>query len=324
MTRGHCAHEPDDLCKAGMDLYARALREGRIRPQAVALAPCLVDLGFLRPDADSPQWLRPVSPAVVLPQLLLDIEVGVAQQHLHKAQLALEFGQLMSLSPSGAADLSGSGITVLEGRARIDAAIGRTTAATNHEIRIIQPGGKRLPGNLAASRPVEQGFLRRGGRMRTLYQHTTRHSLATLAHYEQLQGEAEVRTLDELPQRLFLFDRHVAMIPAREARDVAIELRHPAVVAHLGAYFEVLWHKATPMYPVLAPLPARDGITTRQRAIAALLIEGHTDSEIAARLGMNVRTARVHKAKLATTVGSRSRAQLGYRIGQSGILDAEN
>ncbi|MDX3371793.1 helix-turn-helix transcriptional regulator, partial [Streptomyces sp. ME02-6987-2C] len=69
--------------------------------------------------------------------------------------------------------------------------------------------------------------------------------------------------------------------------------------------------------------PTLNGITPRQRAIAALLVEGHTDTDIADRLGMNVRTARVHIAKLAATLGSESRAQLGYLIGQSGILDQE-
>jgi hypothetical protein len=38
---------------------------------------------------------------------------------------------------------------------------------------------------------------------------------------------------------------------------------------------------------------------------------------------LNVRTARAHIAKLATTLGSESRAQLGYLIGQSGILEPE-
>lgn len=35
---------------------------------------------------------------------------------------------------------------------------------------------------------------------------------------------------------------------------------------------------------------------------------------------MNIRTARVHIAKLAATLGSESRAQLGYLIAESGIL----
>lgn len=39
---------------------------------------------------------------------------------------------------------------------------------------------------------------------------------------------------------------------------------------------------------------------------------------------MNVRTARVHIAELAATLGSDSRAQLGYLIGRSGILDQEH
>ena len=38
---------------------------------------------------------------------------------------------------------------------------------------------------------------------------------------------------------------------------------------------------------------------------------------------MNVRTARVHIAKLASALGSDSRAQLGYLIATSGILDQQ-
>lgn len=44
---------------------------------------------------------------------------------------------------------------------------------------------------------------------------------------------------------------------------------------------------------------------------------GHT--AIAGRLGMNVRTTRVHIARLAAALGSESRARLGYLIGGSGI-----
>ena len=57
--------------------------------------------------------------------------------------------------------------------------------------------------------------------------------------------------------------------------------------------------------------------------IAKLLVEGHVDEAIARRLGMNVRTCRAHIAKLATALGSGSRAQLGYLIAQSGILEQE-
>ncbi|GGR83588.1 hypothetical protein GCM10010252_22880 [Streptomyces aureoverticillatus] len=157
--------------------------------------------------------------------------------------------------------------------------------------------------------------------MRTLYQHTTRHSQPALAHYEQMDGDVEVRTLDELPRRLLLFDRATAFVPADKNRDdVALELRQPAIIDYLVAIFEILWRLAIPMFPHAEPLPTANGVTARQQAIAALLTEGLTDTEIAARLGMNVRTARVHIAKLSAVLGSNSRAQLGYLIGKSGIL----
>jgi DNA-binding CsgD family transcriptional regulator len=112
----------------------------------------------------------------------------------------------------------------------------------------------------------------------------------------------------------------VAFIPANKDRTLALEVRHPALIDYFVTTFDRLWHLATPMYPeAVHPLPQRHH--PRQRAIAGLLVEGHTDAVIADRLGMNIRTARVHIAKLAATLGSESRAQLGYLIGQSGILD---
>ncbi|MEY9993036.1 DNA-binding CsgD family transcriptional regulator [Streptomyces sp. V4I8] len=81
------------------------------------------------------------------------------------------------------------------------------------------------------------------------------------------------------------------------------------------------WSERPGMYPQAVQQPTLNGVTPRRRAIAGLLIEGHTDASMADRLGMNVRTVRVHIAKLAATPGSESRAQLGYLIGQSGILD---
>ncbi|MEV7194086.1 helix-turn-helix transcriptional regulator [Streptomyces sp. NPDC093510] len=211
-------------------------------------------------------------------------------------------------------------ITVLDGLDRINSAIDRAMNEVTEEFLSVQPGGTRPPETLAEVFPRDQAILTRGCRMRTLYQHTTRHSLPVLAYFEQLDGDTEARTLDEVTDRLFVFDRTVAFIPASKDRSIALELRHPALVEYFATTFWRLWRLATPMWPQAAPQRAEGGITQRQRAIAGLLVEGLTDAEIADRLGMNIRTARVHIAKLAATLGSNSRAQLGYRIGQSGIL----
>ncbi|MFH8794163.1 helix-turn-helix transcriptional regulator [Streptomyces sp. NPDC017941] len=314
-------HGPDELCEAGSALYARALREGRVRHQEAGDAPCLIDFGLLHPDIEDMAWLRPTAPAVALPQLLRSIEDHIARHREREERLTELFEPLMALDARQTSGPEPPEITVLEGFERINAAITQAMTDARHELLTVQPGGARSPEILADALPREQEFLSRGCRMRTLYQHTTRHSLPAQAHYEQLDGDVEVRTLNEVTERMVVLDHSVAFIPASKDRTVALEVRQPAIVDYLITTFERLWHLATPMFPHAAQLPAENGVTTRQRAIAELLVEGLTDTEIATRLGMNVRTAREHIAKLAAILGSNSRAQLGYLIGQSGILD---
>ncbi|KUF13367.1 MULTISPECIES: helix-turn-helix transcriptional regulator [Streptomyces] len=314
-------HGPDELCEAGSALYARALREGRVRHQEAGDAPCLIDFGLLHPDIEDMAWLRPTAPAVALPQLLRSIEDHIARHREREERLTALFEPLMALDARQTSGPEPPEIMVLEGFERINVAITQAMTDARHELLTVQPGGARSPEILADALPREQEFLSRGCRMRTLYQHTTRHSLPAQAHYEQLDGDVEVRTLNEVTERMVVLDHSVAFIPASKDRTVALEVRQPAIVDYLITTFERLWHLATPMFPHAAQLPAENGVTTRQRAIAELLVEGLTDTEIATRLGMNVRTAREHIAKLAAILGSNSRAQLGYLIGQSGILD---
>ncbi|MFH8490170.1 helix-turn-helix transcriptional regulator [Streptomyces longisporoflavus] len=324
MTLPSHAHGADDLCTAGTTLYERALAEGRVRSEAAEAAPCLTRYGLLRADAEDPAWLRPTAPAVALPRLLETVGHRIARHRSRAANLATTFESLMALAPRHAAPAGPSAITVLNGLPVIQKAVAQALAETSKELLSIQPGGFRPPEILAKSLPDAKGALSRGGRMRTLYQHTSRHSLSVFGYHDQLQGDTEVRTLDEVTDRLFVFDRVVAFIPASKDRSVALEIRLPALVEHLAAAFECLWSLATPMYPHAEELPSSNGITARQQAIAHLLVDGLTDSEIALRLGMNVRTARVHIAKLSAVLGSSSRAQLGYLIGRSGILRRQN
>jgi DNA-binding NarL/FixJ family response regulator len=136
-------------------------------------------------------------------------------------------------------------------------------------------------------------------------------------------AKVEIRTLEELIERLIICDATVAFIPAQDDRQVALELRHPGLVQYLIKVFEQLWQRAVPLMEEVPYESTPEGITGVQRSIAKLLIEGHVDEAIARRLGMNVRTCRAHIAKLAAALGSGSRAQLGYLIAQSGILDRD-
>lgn len=117
----------------------------------------------------------------------------------------------------------------------------------------------------------DQAFLDRGGRIRTLHQHTTRHAPTVPARYHRLHGDVEARSLDEVTERLLVVDRGVAFIPAVKDRTLALEIRLPALAAdYLGTTFDRLWLPATPIFPETVARSSLHGSTPRRRAIAAL------------------------------------------------------
>ncbi|MFJ7230147.1 LuxR C-terminal-related transcriptional regulator [Streptomyces tendae] len=320
-------HGTEELCDAGLEIYARALREGHLPSAEAAAAPCLIDNGVLHPAVEDLDRLEPVPPTVVLQRLLRSSEDRIADERRRGQRMADVFEPLMRLGRRDVPTEDTPALRILSSKERTGQAIEEAMAEGRKELLAIQPHDSHVakrPDILEGAMKRDQAFLDRGARIRTLYQHTNRHAPYTRARYELLRGDVEARTLDEVTERLIIVDRTVAFIPASADRSLALEVRHPALIAYFANTFDRLWHLATPMHPQAVRQPTLNGITPRQRAIAALLIEGHTDTDIADRLGMNVRTARVHIAKLAATLGSESRAQLGYLIAESGILRQED
>ncbi|WP_098243793.1 helix-turn-helix transcriptional regulator [Streptomyces formicae] len=315
-------HPAIPLCPDGSVLYATALGNGRLPRTEAENVPCLMDTALLHPDPDDADWLIPVLPSAALTQRLQPIEREIREQRRLAIELADVFEPFMAITAH--AEPTTQGLTVLEGGDRIGAVIERATAECRSEILTVQPGGGRSEDSLTEAMKRGQTVLDRGIMMRTLYQHTVRHSQGTLAYAARMaQGNVQIRTLEELVDRLMIFDRTVALIPARADRQAALELRHPGLVEYLAKVFEQQWNRATPLVEEVPYPPSTDGITGVQRTIAKLLVEGHVDEAIARRLGMNVRTCRAHIAKIAAALGSGSRAQLGYLIAQSGILDKD-
>ncbi|QKW07479.1 response regulator transcription factor [Streptomyces sp. NA04227] len=326
MTAKEHRYPRGEPCQGALAAYGRALRTGYLPAAEAAFPPCLPESGLFEPDEAEAHGLLPVPPAVALPRLLRKFTEQALTQRRNADRLAETFLPLLALQSSREArrTVSAEDIKLLDGFPRINVAIEEACERASRELLTIQPGGgTRAPETLAQALVRDRALLARGARMRTLYQHTARHHLSVHAYYEELKGDAEVRTLDEVSERLVMFDREVAFVPANKDRTLALEVRHPILIDYFVTTFQRLWRLATPMHPIAAPLPTTEGITARQRAIAELLVEGETDTRIAQRLGMNVRTCRTHIANLATTLGSHSRAQLGYLIGRSGILDRD-
>ncbi|MFF7970713.1 helix-turn-helix transcriptional regulator [Streptomyces sp. NPDC007905] len=325
----HRDHGFEEPCAAGLKLYERALREGLLRAEDITEAPCLTGFGLLHPAPDDPTRLEPVAPAAALNRMLRASRGRIADEHRREDRLVEQFEPLIRTAGPRAAG-AGAGTPLLRlhtGTGRIDRAITEAMAEAHREVLCIQPHtgltGPRGEAAHDAAYARDQALLDRGGRIRTLFQHTALHLPTVHAHNERLSGDTEARCLDELTDRLIVMDRTVAFLPADDDGTLALEVRHPALITYFVTTFDRLWRLATPMYPESVRRPTLNGVTPRQRAIARLLVEGHTDTAIAERLGMNVRTARDHIAKLAATLGSESRAQLGFLIARSGILELD-
>jgi DNA-binding NarL/FixJ family response regulator len=67
-----------------------------------------------------------------------------------------------------------------------------------------------------------------------------------------------------------------------------------------------------------------DLLTSRQRVVLQLIVEGHTNAEIAARLVISPRTVEFHRSNLMRKLGARSQVDLIRIALQSGILPPES
>ncbi|CAM5615422.1 hypothetical protein GCM10010329_18750 [Streptomyces spiroverticillatus] len=209
-------------------------------------------------------------------------------------------------------------LTVLTGKDQIDPALDRAASQARTEVLTIQPGGARKPKTLADALVRSASAIEHNVRIRTLYQHSIRFSYGVYAYAERLPPHCEIRTVEQRVDRLMIFDDTSAFVPASPGPEVALHIHHPDLIRYFTDVFEHHWRYAVPLTD---PLPHHT--TTIRRTIARLLIEGNTDEAIAHRLGLNIRTCRAHIAKLATSLGgTTNRAQLGYLIATSGILDA--
>ncbi|RII08601.1 Bacterial regulatory protein, LuxR family [Streptomyces sp. YIM 130001] len=310
-------HGPEDLCEAGERVYARALRVGGIaRPEAED-AGCLFELGLLQADPTDLEWLLPARPGEVLAGLLHGIrdQTALTQERMTSVAAAAERFAALQVAELPA----GGGVRAVEGKDYIQGLIDEESAKCTTEHAGIQPGGIRSEFHLSRALPLVQDLAGRGLRVRSLYTHVARHGMGLQAYLDLVGPTVEIRTLDVVPERLVMFDRSVAYVAAVPDRTVALEIRIPALVDYLYAVFECFWRTALPLDDRLSDRSEVEGITHRERVIASLLAEGLTDTEVAERLGVNVRTCRHHIAKLADVLGSSSRTQLGVRIAEAGL-----
>ncbi|MFD8981258.1 helix-turn-helix transcriptional regulator [Streptomyces sp. NPDC059564] len=281
----------------------------------------LLSSGLAVPDEQSETGFTPVNPETVGSYVVAEILESSARSAINLLRVREELGPVVAEYRHNHLR-NGCGYVTHTGFADINAAIRLAARECRGEVLTSQPGGARSAAVLSESLPSTLEMLDRGVAMRTIYQHNARSSSATRAFVHTIQQRgAQVATLDENFDRLIIFDRTVAFIPADEDRRAAAEIRAPAVVSFLAALFERSWIRALAFTP-----PGRDQATTRitddlELAIMRHIVAGDTDSVTAGQLGISVRRCQEYVARMSAKLGSRSRAQLGYLIAKSELLD---
>lgn len=244
-----------------------------------------------------------------------DYERAVAATQVAKllhSQLALLAEVLRTSDAHRNQDVS---LTAIETAAEFDRRVDEAVNSCSKELLTMQPGSPRSSGIPDAALRRDKAALDRGARMRSVYQHASRHDAATVSYVSEIaRGGADVRTFDEVISRLIVIDHRVAFVPTAANDSTAVMITQPVVVAYLARLFEYVWARADPFLPHTV----QNITTSPPDLIVRLLIEGATGSAIAKRLGISERTLAKHIAKLKKECNATSSFQLGYRLATIG------
>ncbi|MFD9337731.1 hypothetical protein ACFWBF_25525 [Streptomyces sp. NPDC060028] len=281
-------------------------------------------LSLLRPMPGEPDLLVAVSPDAAATDL-----VGATESHIRELQQAVTDvrTQMRSLLPayfeSRQQRNQTEAIDVISDLSVLQAMLDECGERCRTEVLSAQPGGSRPSPLLTNARRKTLERLERGVRIRHLYQHTVRRDLATTSYVRAVTSSgAEVRTTDELIDRIVVYDREVAFLPEQHVvgrRPGAVVVREPTLVAFVCKVYDHLWAGATQFSADAEDTP--EVTDDLKRSIVKLMAQGYKDELVARRLGMSVRTCRRYISQIMLDVEAHSRFQAGVKVAQTGLLD---
>lgn len=210
-----------------------------------------------------------------------------------------------------------NGLTQLLGIDTVNRFLESAVEDAQSELLTAHPAGPRRAHIQRAAFRRDRRALQRGVEMRTLYQHTARHSRSMREYVDgMLELGSRIRTLDEFFHRLIIIDRRVALIPG-DVPESAVVIEDTRVVKYLVDIFERAWERAHD-YNHETPTTASEIATEVRSLTIRMLSEGHSDSASAKRVGVSTRTYATYVAALKEEFGVDTRFQLGLAMGRQG------
>ncbi|NED96112.1 transcriptional regulator [Phytoactinopolyspora alkaliphila] len=273
----------------------------------------LEELGLVRRTAA--RAFVPVSPDAALAALIQRREAELAAVRAEIIELAEDFrtGRIEA-HPGGLIEVI-SGTETIARRAReFNDGTQREILAFDKPPYVFQPGAHEL----AAERPL----LQRGVVAKAIYSQEAVDAPQRPAVLSQLAalGE-EARVLPELPFKLRVYDRRVAIVPLttdqHSTESVAI-VHQSSLLTALIALFDAYWERAFPISGLETGRPAE--LTDDDVALLRMMSAGLKDEAIARQLGVSTRTLRRRVLHLMDLLHASTRFQAGAQASRRGWI----
>lgn len=300
------------LGELGGELGSDAVTRSLARLQQLGLVTAL--------PGEPPRW-SPTPPGAALEMLISERSRALAEAARHVAELDGRFNR--AANRRGAPKL----VEVVYGREAILRRAKEMQSSVRHEIRACD-APPYPEDNPAAVNTMELDQLRRGIRYRILYDRRALDMPGRLADLEAGIAAGEEARVTDVPLKMTLVDRSIAVLPLRHPVDVESRLMvyDPVLLDALSALFDMYWERALPLRVSDGKAQlAGDGTgpSADEAHLLPLLVAGLTDHEIAAQLGLSDRTVRSRVQAMMARLDAATRFQAGYQAVARGWLATE-
>jgi len=141
---------------------------------------------------------------------------------------------------------------------------------------------------------------------------------------DSLKAGEEVRVVQELPIRLLIVDRRIALVPLPSGPDRsvgALIVHRSGMLDALIALFDRVWRDGLPLVlgtDGVVEGTSGDSLSDMDARILGLLLAGLTDQAVANQLGLSMRTVQRRVRALMDLVSADTRLQLGFQAARRG------
>jgi DNA-binding CsgD family transcriptional regulator len=302
------AHRGPEALASSLDLPVAQVQQAVDR---------LLRLGLVVADAGEEP-----SVSVAPVELAVDALVRSQQEALDRAQA---FGRDLAQRAvrSGEVHRPEQLVSVVVGREAMGSISQQLQRSAREEVLSLDRAPYLAPhsGEGAGIDPEQQVRMAAGVRYRTVFDQSLLDDPAIVARIRRdLDAGEEGRVLADLPLKLMVVDRTLALVPllsgADDGQPAALLIRPSVLVDSLVALFEALWRAAPPLR--LHAGAGSDEEEREARTVVGLLAAGLGDARIAHTLGVSERTVRRKVATALTMLGAETRFQAGLRAKERG------